>query len=80
VYEYTYLLFWNVFWTLVPVIFIGIFDRDIPERALMQVPELYKYGLEGSLFGLHRFVWYMLDGIYQVSPVQPFFALGDAGF
>ena len=27
--EYTYLLFWNVFWTLCPVIAIGVFDRFI---------------------------------------------------
>lgn len=29
VFEYTYLLFWNVFWSLAPVIAIGIFDRNI---------------------------------------------------
>lgn len=27
--EYTYLLLWNVFWTLCPVIAIGVFDRFI---------------------------------------------------
>lgn len=25
--EYTYLLFWNSFWTIAPVIAIGLFDR-----------------------------------------------------
>lgn len=29
VFEYTYLLFWNVFWSLCPVIAIGLFDRII---------------------------------------------------
>ena len=29
VFEYTYLLFWNVFWSLAPVIAIGLFDRVI---------------------------------------------------
>ncbi|GAA5954486.1 hypothetical protein JCM3765_004472 [Sporobolomyces pararoseus] len=74
VYEYTYLLFWNVFWTLIPVIFIGIFDRDVGERALMWVPELYERGRKGKLFGLVRFAIYMLDGIYQ-SVVIYFFLL-----
>ncbi|GAA5950524.1 hypothetical protein JCM21900_001216 [Sporobolomyces salmonicolor] len=74
VYEYTYLLFWNVFWTLVPVIFIGIFDRNIGERVLMYVPELYQIGRKGRLFGLVRFSIYMLDGIYQ-SAVIYFFLL-----
>jgi phospholipid-translocating ATPase len=31
VFEYTYLLFWNSFWTLAPVIGIGLFDRVIGE-------------------------------------------------
>ena len=29
VFEYTYLLFWNSFWTLAPVIGIGLFDRIV---------------------------------------------------
>ncbi|GAA5987172.1 hypothetical protein JCM11641_002155 [Rhodosporidiobolus odoratus] len=74
VYEYTYLLFWNVFWTLVPVIFIGIFDRNIGERVLMAVPELYEMGRKGKLFGIIRFSIYMLDGIYQ-SAIIYFFIL-----
>ncbi|GAA5877380.1 hypothetical protein JCM3774_003580 [Rhodotorula dairenensis] len=74
VYEYTYLLFWNVFWTLVPVIFIGIFDRHIGERVLMAIPELYETGRLGKRFGLVRFCIYMFDGVYQ-SVVVYFFIL-----
>ena len=29
VFEYTYLIFWNSFWTLCPVIAIGVFDRIV---------------------------------------------------
>lgn len=29
VFEYTYLLWWNVFWSLCPVIAIGLFDRIV---------------------------------------------------
>ncbi|KPV75937.1 uncharacterized protein RHOBADRAFT_35702 [Rhodotorula graminis WP1] len=72
VYEYTYLLFWNVFWTLVPVIFIGIFDRHVGERALMAVPELYEAGRRGKLFGIVRFAIYMLDGVYQSAVIYFF--------
>lgn len=32
----------------------------------MSVPELYEVGRTGSLFGLPRFILYMMDGIMQV--------------
>ena len=28
-FEYTYLIFWNSFWTIAPVIAIGLFDRFV---------------------------------------------------
>ncbi|KAF8891341.1 hypothetical protein BD779DRAFT_1610652 [Infundibulicybe gibba] len=65
VFEYTYLLFWNSFWTLCPVIAIGLFDRIIDSDILMELPELYSYGRTGRWFGIKWFIIYMLDGIYQ---------------
>ncbi|KAG9086352.1 hypothetical protein FRC06_003138 [Ceratobasidium sp. 370] len=65
VFEYTYLLFWNVFWSIAPVIAIGIFDRNIDADILVTLPELYRYGREGRWFGVRVFAVYMLDGIYQ---------------
>ena len=72
VFDYVYLLFWNVFWTLLPVIAIGLFDRNIDADTLMSLPELYRYGREGRYFGLGRFVYYLLEGTYQ-SAVLYFF-------
>ncbi|KAJ7706920.1 hypothetical protein B0H17DRAFT_1034845 [Mycena rosella] len=65
VFEYTYLLWWNSFWTIAPVIAIGLFDRLVDADALMALPELYRKGREGRWFGLKWFIIYMLDGIYQ---------------
>ncbi|KAJ9113189.1 hypothetical protein QFC22_006028 [Naganishia vaughanmartiniae] len=65
VFEYTYLLFWNVFWTLLPVIAMGLFDRDIDAETLMALPELYAIGRQGKLFGLKRFSFYIFEGAYQ---------------
>ncbi|KAG8905995.1 hypothetical protein FRB99_007852 [Tulasnella sp. 403] len=65
VFEYTYLLFWNVFWSLAPVIAIGLFDRHLDDDVLMAFPELYAYGREGRYFSLKRFSIYMLDGVMQ---------------
>ncbi|KAI8447975.1 putative aminophspholipid translocase, partial [Phakopsora pachyrhizi] len=64
-YEYTYLLFYNVFWSLLPVIGIGIFEQDVRERVLSRVPELYSIGRQSKLFTLWKFALYMFEGIYQ---------------
>jgi len=72
VFAYVYLLFWNVFWTLLPVIAIGIFDRNIDAEALMALPELYRPAREGRYFGLRRFFYYLLEGIYQSAVIYFF--------
>ncbi|POW20960.1 hypothetical protein PSHT_02992, partial [Puccinia striiformis] len=64
-FEYTYVLLYNVAWTLLPAIGMGVFDQDIREKVLKQVPELYSIGREGRLFGVNRFMIYMIEGIYQ---------------
>ncbi|KAF8623335.1 hypothetical protein AX15_006411 [Amanita polypyramis BW_CC] len=65
VFEYTYLIFWNSFWTFAPVIAIGVFDRIVDDQALMALPQLYHYGRKGHWFGLKWFSLYMLDGLVQ---------------
>jgi len=69
VFEYTYLLFWNVFWSLAPVIAIGIFDRNIDDVVLMALPELYNYGRRQEWFGNIIFIIYMLEGAYQSAVI-----------
>ncbi|KAN0065109.1 hypothetical protein ACQY0O_001606 [Thecaphora frezii] len=70
--DYIYLLFWNAVWTVAAVIFVGIFERDINDKVLMQVPELYRRGREGRYFGLLPFLVYVVEGVYQ-SVVLYFF-------
>lgn len=72
--SYTYLLFWNVFWTLTPVLAIGLFDRNTDSDILMAVPELYEYGRKGSYFGIKIFLYYMFEGVFE-SAVVYFFIL-----
>ncbi|KZT69864.1 phospholipid-translocating P-type ATPase [Daedalea quercina L-15889] len=65
VFEYTYLLWWNSFFTLAPVIAIGLFDRHVDDHALMALPELYEHSRKGEYFGLRLFAIYMFDGLVQ---------------
>lgn len=72
VFSYTYLLFWNVFWTIMPVLAIGLFDRNIDADVLMALPELYRYGREGRYFGVKMFLYYIFEGVYQTAVIYFF--------
>ncbi|CAO1621076.1 unnamed protein product [Sympodiomycopsis kandeliae] len=72
--EYVYILLWNAFWTVAAVIGAGVFDRPVSDRALMEIPELYRESRQHSYFGLKPFGWCMLDGIYQ-GVIMLFFIL-----
>lgn len=72
VYAYVYLLFWNVFWTLCPVIAIGLFERNIDDDILMAIPELYRYSREGRYYNWPRFLYYLFEGVFQTAVVYFF--------
>ncbi|RPD56361.1 phospholipid-translocating P-type ATPase [Lentinus tigrinus ALCF2SS1-7] len=65
VFEYTYLLFWNTFWTIAPVIGIGVFDRIVDDHVLMAMPELYRHSKNHEYFGTKLFLIYMFDALVQ---------------
>lgn len=69
VFEYTYLLFWNTFWTIAPAIALGIFDRIADDDVLFGIPELYRYGREGRWYTMKKFARYMFQGVYQVCVI-----------
>lgn len=71
--DYVYILLYNVVWTIAACIGAGIFDRPLPDRILMEVPELYGPSRKGKYFGLVVFSWHMLEGIVQGVIVLFFF-------
>lgn len=64
-FEYTYLMFYNLAYTSLPVIFMGIFDQDVSSNVSVLVPQLYTVGIVGSEWTMRKFWRYMSDGIYQ---------------
>lgn len=58
-----------MFWTIAPVIAIGLFDRLIDDDLLVGLPELYRYGRERRWFGTKIFAIYMLDAVYQSAVI-----------
>ncbi|SCV00398.1 LAME_0G09450g1_1 [Lachancea meyersii CBS 8951] len=64
-FEYTYLMFYNLAFTSVPVILMGIFDQDVNDVVSLLVPQLYRVGILRSEWGQKKFWCYMIDGMYQ---------------
>ncbi|CEP63298.1 aminophospholipid-translocating P4-type ATPase DNF1 LALA0_S07e06964g [Lachancea lanzarotensis] len=64
-FEFTYLMFYNLAFTSLPVIFLGIFDQDVNDVVSLLVPQLYRVGILRSEWNQKKFFYYMMDGIYQ---------------
>ncbi|CAK9435324.1 uncharacterized protein LODBEIA_P57110 [Lodderomyces beijingensis] len=71
-FEFTYLMFYNLAFTSLPVIFMGIFDQDVSAKVSLLVPQLYRSGILRNEMSDLKFYIYCLDGIYQ-SAISFFF-------
>lgn len=45
-YDYTYILLFNLAFTSLPVIFMGVLDQDVSDKVSLAVPQLYRRGIE----------------------------------
>ncbi|CAG8454936.1 14685_t:CDS:1 [Funneliformis caledonium] len=64
-YDYTYILLYNLVFTAVPVMFLGAFDQDVDAKTSLKYPQLYKRGILQEDFTKSKFWLYVLDAIYQ---------------
>lgn len=64
-FEYTYLTFYNLAFTSLPVIFLGILDQDVNDVVSLLVPQLYRSGILRVEWNMRKFWFYMVDGLYQ---------------
>ncbi|KAL1882068.1 hypothetical protein VTK73DRAFT_2477 [Phialemonium thermophilum] len=65
IFDYTYILMFNLFFTSVPVILMGVLDQDVDDAVSLAVPQLYRRGIERLEWTQTKFWLYMLDGVYQ---------------
>lgn len=70
--EFTNITFFNLAYTSLPVIFLGIFDQDVEANVSIRVPQLYKTGILRHEWSQYKFLWYMFDGLFQ-SVISFFF-------
>ncbi|KAM5346746.1 hypothetical protein ACJ41O_009751 [Fusarium nematophilum] len=64
-FDYTYILMFNLFFTSVPVGIMGVLDQDVSDKVSLAVPQLYRRGIERLEWTQSKFWLYMVDGIYQ---------------
>jgi phospholipid-transporting ATPase len=56
---------YNILFAAFPIIWFGIYDRQLSDAALMNNPKHYTQGIVGKLFGKKRFWKWILYGLIQ---------------
>lgn len=64
-FDYSYILLYNLAFTSLPVILMGILDQDVSDKVSLAVPQLYRRGIERKEWTQKKFWLYMVDGLYQ---------------
>ncbi|KAK6436503.1 phospholipid transporting ATPase [Oleoguttula sp. CCFEE 5521] len=64
-FDYSYILLYNLAFTSLPIIFMGILDQDVDDKVSVAVPQLYRRGIERKEWTQVKFWTYMVDGLYQ---------------
>ncbi|KAI9803259.1 MAG: hypothetical protein M1825_002050 [Sarcosagium campestre] len=65
IYESWTLSYYNVFFTVLPPVAMGLFDQFISARLLDRYPQLYQLGQKGVFFKMHSFFSWILNGFYH---------------
>ncbi|XP_050308196.1 phospholipid-transporting ATPase VA isoform X2 [Anthonomus grandis grandis] len=60
-----YLMLYNLLFTSLPPIAIGVYDQDAPYRLLREKPYLYSRGRLGKVYKSYSFWLTMADSLYQ---------------
>jgi phospholipid-translocating ATPase len=57
IFDYTYIIFFNLAFTSLPVIVMGVLDQDVDDKVSLAVPQLYRRGIERKEWTQPKF-WY----------------------
>ncbi|XP_036931372.1 phospholipid-transporting ATPase ID isoform X1 [Acanthopagrus latus] len=80
VYDQYFITLYNIVYTSLPVLAMGIFDQDVPDKRSLEYPKLYEPGQLNLLFNKREFFICIAQGIYTsvVLFFVPFAVLSDA--
>ncbi|KAG0233600.1 hypothetical protein BGW42_007349 [Actinomortierella wolfii] len=64
-FDYTFIILYNLVFTSLPIMFMGAFDQDVDAVTSLKFPALYLRGIKQKHFTTAKFWLYVLDGVYQ---------------
>ncbi|KAJ7978815.1 Phospholipid-transporting ATPase [Quillaja saponaria] len=64
-----FLSLYNVFFTSLPVIALGVFDQDVSSRLCLKFPLLYQEGVQNILFSWTRILGWAFNGVLSSTLV-----------
>lgn len=65
VFDPMYISVYNLFYTALPVLALGIFESDVSDKLSIEYPKLYTPGLTNALFNTTEFIKSVLHGVFS---------------
>ncbi|KAI9495722.1 hypothetical protein BDB00DRAFT_213054 [Zychaea mexicana] len=65
IFDYSLVTLYNLIFTSLPIIFMGIWDQDLDAGTSLRYPELYRMGLRNDKFKMWLFWATVADSIFQ---------------
>uniref|UniRef100_A0A3Q2PUS4 Phospholipid-transporting ATPase n=1 Tax=Fundulus heteroclitus TaxID=8078 RepID=A0A3Q2PUS4_FUNHE len=80
VYDQYFITLYNIVYTSLPVLAMGVFDQDVPDHRSLEYPKLYEPGQLNLLFNKKEFFICIAQGIYTsvVLFFVPYVVLSNA--
>jgi phospholipid-translocating ATPase len=64
-FDYALVTLYNLIFTSLPIIFLGVWDQDLNAKMSLKYPQLYRMGLRNDKFKVWRFWLTIVDSIFQ---------------
>ncbi|XP_050331653.1 phospholipid-transporting ATPase ID isoform X6 [Bactrocera neohumeralis] len=65
VFDPMFISVYNLFYTSLPVLALGVFEQDVSDKHSIEYPKLYTPGLKSQLFNTREFVYSVLHGAFS---------------
>uniref|UniRef100_T1PJK4 Phospholipid-transporting ATPase n=1 Tax=Musca domestica TaxID=7370 RepID=T1PJK4_MUSDO len=65
VFDPMFISVYNLFYTSLPVLALGVFEQDVSDKHSLEYPKLYTPGLRSQLFNTKEFVYSVLHGAFS---------------